>query len=164
MMKLIFFRKILVILFIAAGAVFMSCDMFKDTDDYDINIFIICSGSGGELFNATIIIDGKTPITINGLQSQAVFPAGKISSATITATREASEDSLMILVYKDNELDEKGFAPLPTCTSSSSTTYCSDTLVLQYKVDQEDTDKTSGTAASTSTSSSSSSSSSSTSE
>lgn len=149
-------RKFPVMILLAASMVFLSCDMFEDTDDYDISIFIICSGSGGELFNVTIIPDGKTPITVSGLPSQTFYPAGKITAATITATREDPKDSLMILVYKDNKLDDKGVAILPTCSSSSTTTYCSDTLVLQYEVDQEDTDKTSGTSGSTSSSSSSS--------
>jgi hypothetical protein len=156
------FTKAGAIIILTFALLFLSCDVFKDTTNYKINIFFICSGTGGELFNVTIISDGKTPITASNLLSQTLYPAGKITTATITATRQKSADSLMILVYKDNKLDDKGFAILPTCTSSSTTTYCSDTLTLAYKV--TDDNETKAVSGSSTTSSSSSSSSSSTTE
>lgn len=141
-----------VIIALSLSAILLSCDVFEDTSDYDVTIFIVCSGGAAQGFDATIILDGKTPIPLNGNEGELIFPAGKITAATISVTRDESDATLMILVYKDNELDEKGLALLDTCTSSSSTTYCSDTLSLQWEVDQKDTDKTSGTAAATSSS------------
>ncbi len=136
-------RQVSIIITLAATLVFMSCDMFEDTEDYDISIMIICSGSASQEFKATVILDGKIPISLPPSTNDVIIPAGKISTATITATRTDSEDSLLILVYKDNELDEKGFALLETCTTGGTTT-CSDTLNLAYKVTDDDSKAISG--------------------
>ncbi len=151
-----YFPKTSITIVLTIIALFPSCDAFKDTTDYKINLFLICTGSttSSHIFSATVILDDDTPIALSDLSGSMVIPAGKIKTATITLTRADSSDSLMILAYKDNKLDEKGYSILPTCTTSSTTTYGSNTLAFQYKVSDDKTSSTSGTAT-TSTSSSS---------
>ncbi len=152
-----FFQKTSITIALTIAALFLSCDTFEDTSDYKINLFLICTGgtTSSHLFSATVILDDDTPIALSELSGSMVIPAGKIKTATITLTRADSSDSLMILAYKDNKLDEKGYSILPTCTTSSTTTYCSNTLAFQYKVSDDKSSSTSGTTT-TSTSSSSS--------
>ncbi|HOT43975.1 MAG TPA: hypothetical protein PLM53_05935 [Spirochaetota bacterium] len=163
MMSLKYLRKILVIIFLAASAVFMSCDMFKDTENYDINIMIICSGTGSQQFTSTFMVDDRALLPYPLQTGFTFYPAGKISAATITATRADSTDTLIIMVYKNGKVDEKGYAVLQSCNTSSTSTYCSDTATLVYKVtDDNKTESAAGSSSSSSSSSTSTSSSSST--
>jgi hypothetical protein len=142
---------ILAILALTAVCTSLSCQL-KDPDNYDVNIIVMANGStvaDYNKFTATFLVDDKPPITltsipdVNGQDITAwlYIPCGNIKTATITATRVNSDASLSILIYKNNELDQKGVALLATC-NATSTTSCSNTLNLVYKVDQQDADKT----------------------
>lgn len=145
---------------LAVSFLSLSCNL-KDPDNYKIMIIVMGSGSTTSTntdfnkFSATILLDDKPPLTFAsmpatngaGVNTWLLIPAGKITTATITATRTNSDSTLTILVYKDNELDEKGVGLLSTC-NVTSTTSCSNTLNLIYKVDSEDTDKTKSASAS----------------
>jgi hypothetical protein len=158
---------LLTMLVLTAAFMLPSCQ-WKSTDDYEITIVIMGSGSQTATneynkFNATILVDDKPPLSVGSLLSNLkyansntffLFPVGKIKTATITATRANADSTLTIMVYKDNKLDEKGVGLLSTCNASSPTITCSNTLNLVYKVDQKDTDKTKGAAASSTTTSS----------
>ncbi len=134
----------------------LSCDL-KDPDDYEVMIIIMASASTtSNQFTATLLLDNNIPFTLNSPVTASptdpamlIIPAGKIETATITATRTNSDATMSILIYKDNELDEKGVGLLATC-NTTATTSCSNTLNLVYKVDQEDTDNTKGASASSS--------------
>ena len=156
--------RLVVFLMLTFTAIFLSCDIFKDTDNYDVSIVFICSGGTGTdtgKFDVTILTDGKyqSLLPISNLVSQAYYPAGKITTATITATRKDSTDTLMIMVYVDRKLDSKGFSYLPSCTSgtSTTTTYCSNTLSMAWKYTPPSSESVSGSTSSSSTSSTSSS-------
>jgi hypothetical protein len=157
---------LLTILVLTAAFMLPSCQ-WTSTDDYEITIVIMGSGSqtatnNYNKFNATMLVDDKPPLSFGSLLSNPkkansntyfVLPVGKIKTATITATRANYDSTLTIMVYKDNKMDEKGVGLLSTC-NATSTTSCSNTLNLVYKVDQKDTDKTKGASASSTTTSS----------
>ncbi|MBN1498388.1 MAG: hypothetical protein JXA07_16570 [Spirochaetes bacterium] len=168
-----FHKKLIFPIILTLAAVFLipSCEL-KDPDDYEIMIIVMGNGSTtpGDIadplyptynkFSTTILVDGKPPLPFISpdvfppeRSTLLIIPAGKIKTATITAQRINSDSTLMIMIYKDNELDEKGVGLLPTCTSTL-TSSCSNTLNLIYKVDEDDPDDTEGASASSSSSSS----------
>jgi len=176
-------KKFVFPIILALAAVFLipSCEL-KDPDDYELFVIVMGSGSntsitcdcpdpdnpgstqpcecGYNTFTTTTVVDNKPPLTFSSLptinesdNTILILPAGKAKIITMTAQRKTSDSTLSIMVYKDNELDEKGVAILPTCNTSSTTT-CSNTKEFIYKVDQDDTDDTKSASASSSSSSS----------
>jgi hypothetical protein len=169
--------KLPVILALALSAFFFSCDMFQDVKN-DIVVTIQCSGGTSLLvknqFTGSIIADTDytyylptiTPATNpdpNGGDG-ALFMSGAadIETLTVTATKLDETSTLTIMVYKNWEFADKGYATLPSCTTTG-TTSCTNSITFTWKLNTENdtTKSTSGSSSSSSSSTSSSSSSSS---
>jgi hypothetical protein len=138
-----------------------SCE-FTATDENDLKVLVMCTGGATNAFTVNFIIDNKPPFDLTPKASASgyefsVCPAGNAEKITITAVKAEDGATLTIMVYNHGEVDENGFANLPSCTISGTTTSCTNTLLLQYEV--KSTEETDSTSASTDSSSSSSSSS-----
>ncbi len=132
-------RHISLILAIAMLPLLFSCEL-ETTETADVDIWIICSGLGANTFSFDLILDNKAPLSnINGAGT-LIIPAGDIKKTTLSVTRTDELSSLTIVIYNNNEFDDKGYATLDSCTVAS--TSCSNTLSLQYEVQGEDTEGT----------------------
>lgn len=151
-------RHVTLLIAIAMLPLLFSCE-FTATDQNDLKVLVMCTGSATDnSFTANLIIDNKPPFNMFTRASAtgetySVFPAGDAKKITITAVKAADDSTLTIMIYNHGEADENGFANLPSCTLSGTTTSCTNTLILQYEV--KSTDETDTTAATTETSSSS---------
>ena len=163
-------HPIIAALITAMLPVLFSCEFLSSSgDENNIDVLVLAtggtsSGSPENSFTVTYVVDNHPPFNQNvvgtGLdQASSILPAGNAKKITITAVKIENSSSLTILVYNHGNLDnDNGYANLPSC-STSSTTSCTNTLVLQYEVKSTNDTNTTGGTTTTSTSSSTSSSS-----
>jgi hypothetical protein len=170
-------RFIPLILALAMLPLVLSCEFTATEDTNDIKIVVLCNGSScikevatgvyGASFTVSYLLDNDLPISQGptskliafqyndpedkslGGDCFSIYPAGDISKATITITRDstANSASITLMIYNNDEADKNGYANLPTCTAGTSST-CSNTLNLQYEVKDDDTDGASSTSSS----------------
>jgi hypothetical protein len=163
-------RHITLLIAIAMLPLLVSCE-FTSTDQNDLKVLVLCTGgtvsstdtTPNNTFSVTYIVDSHPPYsqTVDGAakdKADSVLPAGNATKITITASKESDSATLTILVYNHGTVDDNGFANLPSCTISGTSTSCSNTLVLQYEVKTENTTDTKAATTTTTSSSSSSSS------
>lgn len=155
--------SIAAIVAMVGALLFLSCEFTNKSSDanYQIILAVLCNGGTTNNVSINYYINDQFPIQVNSTTGTSILPIQHRPKATITATKEDVTASLTILVFKDYKMDK--FSNLASCTTGS-TTSCSNTLVLNYNVDDATnlTKTASGTTSSTSSTSSSSTSSSST--
>jgi hypothetical protein len=138
--------QVMIILALAISSLFFSCDVFKDETN-DIAFAIECMGGTGaasvkDKFTALILSDGTQTFNIPTTTNAFAFPLGNKTKLTITATKLDMTSTLIIMVFKNGQIDEKGYLMLPSCDSSSSTTSCTNSLTLTWELNtEEDTSK-----------------------
>jgi hypothetical protein len=157
------------------------------TDENDIKIVVLCTGINcintstsstttmESTFTVSYLFDNALPMNqgtiapnivyqpnnpldlTQGGSCFSVYPAGNISKATITITKNNDDTALMVMIYNNGEADKNGFGNLAACsTGSSSSSTCTNTLTIQYEVKStDDTDSKTATSSTSSTSSSS---------
>lgn len=155
---------------LAIAAIIISCDSFKDTEnDYKIFALITCDGSTTTNFNSMTVnyyIDKQYPFTdikvdtspAGSPQSSFTFPK-KITTITITATKANSDSTLNVIIYKNTSIVK--YVNLPSC--AATITSCTNTISINYDVNEDKTKAAAGTSTTSTSSSSTSSTSSSTS-
>ncbi len=134
------------VVLLTASMMLPSCEGFEDMDeDPKLAVQVLCDGGATDnRFTVNYFIDKKYPISqtipsIDTNQTMSYYPPDKIESITISATKTNTDSSLTIIIYRDNTIER--YANLSGCEATSYS--CSNTLVLDYDINEED-DETEG--------------------
>lgn len=154
------------VILLSMTAVFCSCHLDTSSSDYKIFAMVTCDGSATSPdYNSMTVnyyVDKQYPFTdvkkdTAGVSQVSITLPKKITTITITATKVNSDSTLNVILYKNTNIVK--YANLPSCASTYSS--CTNTISIDYNVEDDKTKAATGSSTSSSSSTTSSSTSSS---